>query len=128
MAAATTRTTLPDGSQCAVHSARLDRLEDGQREIVEALNGTLQAPGLRTEIAMLRQSMEGLRGDIREQKDAAKAADAAEAARQAPAPRGAIQVAVLGAVLGACLALAGGLLLWELTQPRHPVATTTHTH
>jgi hypothetical protein len=117
------------GPQCAVHSARLDRLESGQREIVESINGTLQAPGLRTEIAMLRQSMEGLRADMREQKDQNKRDADTEAARNAPAPRGAVQVAVLGAVLGACLALASGVALWEITQARaHSQAQSTHAH
>lgn len=111
------RPALPEGTHCAVHSERLDRLEDGQAEILEALNGTLQAPGLLSQLALLRQSVEDLRRDLKTEREAL------QKEREGRALPNLTQV--LSIVLAALLSVAGAIATMRLSAPPAPTAQTT---
>lgn len=112
--------------KCEVHSDRLDRLESGQRELVDAINGTLQAPGLRTELAMLRQSTDRLKDQV--EVVAETLADAArdERSRREPATRASIQVALLGALLSLVVGVSTGIVVWAATSATPKAAAHQH--
>ena len=104
-------------SSCALHSQRLDRLEEGQSEILEALNGTLQAPGLLSQLALLRQSVEDLRRDLKDEREALKKE------REGRALPSLTQV--LSIVLAALLSVAGAIATMKLTSPPAQASQTT---
>jgi len=107
------RQSMPGGVDCAVHGERIDRLEDGQAEILAALNGTLQTPGLLSQLALLRQSVDDLRRELKEERKG----------RAMPT-----RAQVLTVILAALLAVGGA---WVGTRlPGAPTAQTqaSHTH